>query len=314
MRRILLLCSVFVLALALAPGAAAESFPDEIDLPDGFFPEGIAVGEGSNFYVGSLSTGAVYKGDLRTGVGDVLTAPAGGFVTIGLEVDDQERVWVAGGISGSGRVYDGRTGELLATYEFTGFLESFVNDVVVTKDAAYFTDSGTSNNPDPGEFRFAGSPRLFVVPLGPGHELPPPSAVRTLPVAAPDVTFPNLNGIETTPGGNGLIVGHTVGQVLFAVDPATGDATPMDLAVPLVGNDGLIRRGTTLYVTENALGQVTAVKITPDGTSGTVTAVYPVAGAETPTTSALFGDALYVADAKFGSMMGPYKVFRVGLH
>ncbi len=312
---------VFVLAtvligLLIAPGLAGASrqFPDEIDLPGDFFPEGIAVGAGSSFYVGSLADGSVYKGDLRTGEGSVLVAPFGPFTTIGIEVDNRERIWVAGGPSGTGRVYDGHTGELLATYVFTGPFASFINDVVVTKDAAYFTDSGTANDPDPGQFRFAGEPRLFVVPLGAGGVLVDPSEVSTLSLDdVPDVTFPNLNGIETTPGKNGLIVGHTSGQVLFAVDPTTGDASEIDVGGPLVGNDGLIRRGTTVYVVENALAQISAVKLSPDASTGAITAVYPVAGSETPTTAGLFGNAIYAADARFTSMTGPYKVFRVDL-
>ena len=313
MRRIMLLVSVLFLVLAAVPVGAAEQFPDEIDLPAGYFPEGIAVGKGSTFYVGSLSDGSIYKGDLRTGSGEVLTAPAGAFVTVGIEVDDQERIWVAGGPSGTGRVYDGVSGDLLAVYTFTAPLASFVNDVVVTNDAAYFTDSGTSHDPDPSMFRFAGEPRLFVVPLGPGKSLPGPSAVETLSTNLPDLDFPNLNGIETTPGGAALVVGHTTAGTLFTVDPASGDGTAIDVGVPLLGNDGLIRRGTTIYVVENAAGRVSAVKITPDGSSGMVADVYPVAGAETPTTAGLFGNALYVADARFASMTGPYKVFRVDL-
>jgi len=305
---------VLALGVAMAPTSAAGQFPDEIDLPDTFFPEGIAVGRGASFYVGSLSDGSIYKGDLRTGEGEVLTAAAGSFFTVGIEVDAKERIWVAGGISGGGRVYDGATGDLLASYTFTAPLESFVNDVVVTNKAAYFTDSGTSNDPDPGAFRFAGSPRLFVVPLGSGQALPEQSAVEILPVDVPDLDFPNLNGIETLPASNGLIVGHTVGQVLFAVEPDTGQASQIDLSEPLLGNDGLIRRGNTVYVVENAAGRVTAVAIAPDGSTGSIEAVYPVVGSETPTTAGLFGNALYVVDARFGSMTGPYKAFRVELN
>ena len=87
----------------------------------------------------------------------------------------------------------------------------------------------------------------------------------------------------------------------------------IDIGVLLQGNDGLIRRGTTIYVVENAIAQISAVKIAPDGSTGTVTDVYPVAGAETPTTAGLFGNALYAVDARFVSMTGPYKVFRVEL-
>lgn len=314
MRRLIALTVVVGLLMVVVPAAASEQFPDEIDLPPGFFPEGVAVGAGSTFYVGSLADGSVFKGDLRTGAGGVVVAPFGPFTTVGIEVDSRERIWVAGGPSGTGRVYDGMTGELLAAYSFTAPFASFINDVVVTGDAAYFTDSGTTNDPDPSAFVFAGEPRLFVVPLEPGGHLPDSSAITELPVDAPDVTFPNLNGIETTPNGKGLVVGHTVGEVLFAVDPMTGDATAIDIGEPLVGNDGLIRRGTTIYVVENSIAQVTAVKVAPDGSSGSVRAVYPVVGAETPTTAGLFGSALYAVDARFGSMSGPYKVFRVELN
>lgn len=295
---------------------AKEQFPAEIVLPDGFFPEGIAVGKGSTFYVGSLADGSIYKGDLRTGEGAVLTAQTGPFTTIGIEVDNMERIWVAGGPSGMGRVYDGVTGELLVTYDFTGFGPSFVNDVVVTKEAAYFTDSGTSIiPPDPANFIFAGEPRLFVVPLGKGMALPDPSAVSVLPTDLPDLGFPNLNGIETTPGQAKLIVGHTLGEVLFTVDPTTGNGELIDIGVPLLGNDGLIRRGNTIYVVENAVRRVSAVKIAPDGSTGEVTTKYTDVGVDTPTTAGLFGNALYVVDARFSTIMvGPYNVFRVDLH
>jgi hypothetical protein len=291
-----------------------KPFPELIDLPPGFFPEGIAIGRGTTFYVGSLADGSVYKGDLRNGEGAVLTAPTGGFTTVGIEVDSKERIWVAGGPSGTGRVYDGVTGELLASYIFTNPFESFLNDVVVTRNAAYFTDSGTANNPDPTMFRFAGEPRLFVVPLGEGMALPDQSAVRTLQTDLDDIDFPNLNGIETTPGEGKLVIGHTSAQALFTVDPATGHGELIDIGVSLLGNDGLIRRGTTIYVVENAAQRVSAVKIAPDGSTGRVTDVYPVEGSETPTTAGLFGNALYVTDAKFVSMVGPYNVFRVDLH
>ncbi len=311
-RRLVVLVTLLMVALVAAPAGAGQ-FPDEIGLPDGYFPEGIAMGPGTTFFIGSLADGTVYRGDVRTGDGEVLTDPTGPFSTVGIEVDGKNRIWVAGGPSGTGRVYDGRSGELLASYAFTAPFESFVNDVVVTPKAAYFTDSGTVNDPNPSEFRFAGEPRLFVVPLGKGQRLPDASAVTELDVGVPDITFPNLNGIETLPAG-GLVVGHTVGQTLFAVDPADGSAAAIDVGVPLIGNDGIIRRGTTLYVVENALAQISAVQVAPDGSSGFVDEVYPVVGAESPTTAAVFGNALYVADARFFTMTGPYKVFRVELN
>ena len=66
MRRILLLTAFLVVMTATA-ATAKSSFPEVIPLPNGWQPEGIAVGNGTTFYVGSIPTGAVYRGDLRTG-------------------------------------------------------------------------------------------------------------------------------------------------------------------------------------------------------------------------------------------------------
>ncbi len=311
MRRLVTLAAAIVMLIGIIP-ASAQQFPDEIELPDGYFPEGIAVGRGSTFYVGSLADGSIYKGDLATGEGAVVVGPTGPFSTVGIEVDQRNRIWVAGGPSGTGRVYDGDSGDLLAEFEFTQPLQSFVNDVVVTSKAAYFTDSGTANNPDPGTFQFAGTPRLFVVPLGAAGDID--DDFDEVAVDAPDLAFPNLNGIETLPGGRSLVVAHTVGGVLFEVDPSNGETEIIDIGVELQGADGLVRRGNVVYVVENGVGQISAVKLTAGGSKATVEAVYPVTGAETPTTAGLFGNAIYAVDARFGSMTGPYRVYRVELN
>lgn len=310
-RRLVTLAAAVALFIGIIP-ASAQQFPDEIGLPDGFFPEGIDIGRGSTFFVGSLADGSIFKGDLATGEGRVLVAPTGPFSTVGIEVDQRNRIWVAGGPTGTGRVYDGDTGQLLAAFEFTEPFSSFVNDVVVTSKAAYFTDSGTANNPNPGAFQFAGEPRLFVVPIGAAGEVG--DDFDEVAVDAPDIAFPNLNGIETLPGGKRLVVAHTAGGLLFEVDPKTGGAGVIDIGVGLIGADGLVRNGNIVYVVENAAARISAVKVAADGSSGVVDAVYPVTGAETPTTAGIFGKTLYAVDARFGSMAGPYSVFRVDLN
>lgn len=310
-RRLVTLTAAVLMVVGVIP-ASAQKFPAEIDLPDGFFPEGIAIGRGSTFFVGSLSDGTIYRGDLTTGEGEVVTSPTGPFSTVGIEVDQRNRVWVAGGPSGTGRVYDADSGALLAAFQFTAPFESFINDVVVTSRAAYFTDSGTENDPDPAAFQFAGEPRLFVVPIGPAGEIG--SGFDEVEVDVPDFAFPNLNGIETLPGARRLVVAHTAGGLLFEVDPATGEADVIDIGRPLEGADGLVRSGNVVFVVENAAARVAAVKVASNGSSGEVQAVYPVSGSETPTTAGIFGNALYVADARFLSMAGPYSVFRVDLN
>jgi sugar lactone lactonase YvrE len=180
-----------VAALGGFPAAAGPAFPEKIDLPNGFAPEGIAIGHGHTFYVGSIPTGAIYRGDLRTGEGRVLVPAAPGRQAIGLDVDRNERLFVAGGPTGRAFVYDGRSGELLAEYVLTTN-PTFVNDVVVTPDGAYFTDSFQQ--------------QLYRVPLGPGGALG--ASAETIPLSG-DIAFVsgfNLNGIDATPNGRTLVV------------------------------------------------------------------------------------------------------------
>lgn len=317
MRTLLAVLMVLVMATVAAPAAATgkpdNRLPSTIDLPDGIFPEGIASGRGSTFYVGSLADGTIYRGDYRTGQGEVLTEPTGPFATIGLAVDRRGRVWAAGGTSGTGRVYDGKSGELLASFPFTGALESFINDVIVTGDAAWFTDSGTRISPDPGSFQFAGEPRLFKVPLGRGGGLPGPDGFEELPVDMPDIAFPNLNGIETTPDNRALIVAHNTEGTLYRVDGRTGAASLVDIDHTFAGPDGMIRRGRTLYVVEPGEARVATVRLDRRGTTGWIRRLVTVPDAESPTTAALYRRGLYVVDARFFSGTGPYQVTRIPL-
>lgn len=321
MRKVVILTiSVVCLLAATAPAVAGSAnYPDEIDLPDGFFPEGIAVGRGSAFYVGSLADGSIYKGDLRTGEGAVLTDPTGAFpfTTVGLAVDWRERVWASGSAAGTGRVYDGISGDLLATYQFTVPGESFINDVIVTPGAAWFTDSGTGDCSG-GGLCFIGQRRIFKVAFEPGGHLPDPAdpgAVVEIQVDVPDIAFANVNGIETMPGNADLIVAHTTAGALYRVDPTSGETSvlygpPND--PPLVRPDGIVRLGTTLYVNENAASRIAVIDIDPSTGMGTLQDVLPVEGAQTPSTSAIFGSAVYTVDARLGTpFQGPYKIFRV---
>src|SRR5688500_5520570 len=140
-RRSLLALLLIALSLAMIAAVPARAFPDIIPLPNGFQPEGIAVGKGSTFYVGSIPTGAVYRGDLRTGEGEVLVPAQAGRAAIGLKYDERTGLlFVAGGPTGFAYVYNGETGENVAEIQLTTG-DRFINDVVITNDAAYFTNS-----------------------------------------------------------------------------------------------------------------------------------------------------------------------------
>lgn len=281
---------LLALLAALAIPASArgkQTFPPVFNIPDGWQPEGIAVGRGSSFYVGSLLTGAVYGGDLRTGEGGTVVEGQEGRVAVGLAVDQRSNAIFVAGVD-SAYVYDAESGDELAAYPLGGF---FINDVVITREAAYFTDSF--------------QPILFRVPLGPGGQLPEPSAVQVIPLG-PGFDFVqgnfNANGIEATPDGKSLIVVNTATASLYKVDPLTGEAAKIDLGGDNVANgDGLVLAGKSLYVVQNFSNQIGVVHLDPSLTSGTVSSE-PLTSDYfmIPTTAAKFGSTIYAVNARFG--------------
>lgn len=276
--------------VALPPiASSAPSSPDRIDLPDGFLPEGISIGrDGAPVaYFGSRADGDLYRADLRTGEGEVFSQGPG-TASVGLKVDRAGRIFVAGGPSGTGRAVDAATGEILATYPFTTG-ESFVNDVLLTGDAAWFTDSRQAH--------------LYRLPRG-GDGLPTPGEVDRLPLTGEWVQAPpgtsSANGIAPTPDGDGLIVMNSSEAALFGVDPATGAAARVDLGgVPMTNGDGLLLVDTTLYVVQNRLNRVAVIELDQQGTSGVVRGYLTSDDFNVPTTVARLGESLYLPNAKF---------------
>ena len=303
-RTITLLSALIILLTILAPAALAapgQAFPKILPLPDGFAPEGVAVGRGNTFYVGSLAGGAVYRGDLRTGEGAVFVQPQAGRAIAGIYVDQRSnRLFASGTQSGRAFVFDAGSGAELASYQLTPASAKFVNDVIVTRDAAYFTNS------------FAAE--IYRVPLGPGGRLPDQSAVQTIPLTGAWVQNPgafvfNANGIEATSDGRWLLIINSTRGELYRVDPQTGSATLVNLGgASLTAGDGLRLQGRTLYVVRNRLNQIAVVNLAPDFASGSVERTITDPGFEVPTTVALFGSRLYAVNARFGLPPGSYEV------
>ena len=136
----MLLTTALAAAFALAPtgSASAAPFPDTLALPNGWLPEGIATGAGTSVYSGSRADGSVWKGDLRTGEGQVLV-DVDGRVAVGIKVD-RGLLFVSGGATGDAYVYDADSGAEVAAFDLTDG-PAFINDVTVTRDAAWFTNS-----------------------------------------------------------------------------------------------------------------------------------------------------------------------------
>jgi sugar lactone lactonase YvrE len=306
MLRVLVAVVAAVVLVVSAGAAHARALPEQIPLPDGFQPEGIASGRGGEFFVGSLANGAIFKGDLRTGEGSVLADGVPGRISVGMKFDPRSGyLFVAGGPTGVANVFDGSTGTLVATFQLAP-VGSFINDVVVTREAAYFTQSN--------------APSLSVLPLGPGGSLPEPSAVRSLPLLGDWQQVPgfNANGIAVTPNGQTLLVVNSSLGMVFTVDPSTGVADRIEVSGlddgSLTSGDGILLDGTTLYVVRNRLNTIAVVELSPDHTVGVVTAEITSPLFRVPTTVAEFGSRLYAVNARFGTPPGPdvdYDVVRV---
>jgi sugar lactone lactonase YvrE len=308
-RRFLPVVILAVLALTFAsatPAASQAVFPPVIPLPDGFQPEGIAVGKGTTFFVGSIPTGMIYRGDLRTGEGEVLVPEQDGRNAIGLDYDARSGyLFVAGGPTGQAYVYDAESGASLAEYQLTTTAPSFINDVIVTRQAAYFTNSFQAE--------------FYRVPLGPGGRLPDPADIETIPLSGDftQVGGFNANGIEAAPNGKYLIVVQSATGMLFRVDPDTGFADQIELsgmldAVP--AGDGIVLQGRTLYVVQNQFNQIAVIELSPKYTSGEVVQIITNDNFRIPTTAAMFGRYLYAVNARFGTPPTPdteYEVVQV---
>lgn len=288
---------------AAAPGRAArgsdETRPEVISLPDGFRPEGIAIGQAPYAYLGSLADGRIYRADLNTGRGAVVSPPVGRS-SVGLKLDRDGRLFVAGGATGDARVVDTRTGAVLRSYQFAD-APAFVNDVVLTGRGAYFTDSRRAV--------------IYRLALGPHGRLP--TAFDTIPLSGDFVLDPNpeafnLNGIALTPDRRGLIAVQSGTGLLFRIDPATGSTRRVDVGgATFTNGDGLLLLGRTLYVVRNRTNLVVAVSLNHAGTKGTVRSEVTDSRFDVPTTIAAYHGRLYLPNARFTTTPTPTTPYTV---
>ncbi|MCI0347365.1 MAG: superoxide dismutase [Chloroflexi bacterium] len=299
MRRWLSVSAALVaMPLIVAPALAAPPFPSQIDLPDGWMPEGITAGRGLTAYVGSLADGGIAEISLRTGVVDEDFVESATGPAVGIDYEaGAHRIWVAGGPSGQVRVYGASTGDLLETYAFEA---GFINDITVTPDAAYATDSFM--------------PQILAVPLGAGGSLPDPADAFTVDIQPPFVFEAgfNANGIVEFAGW--LLVPKSGTGQLFAIDPQTGQSVEILPAGSITFADGLELVGSTLFVVRNQLARIDAYSI--HGGLVTFLGEVPTDGLNlsVPTTAAFAGGQLWAANARFGATDNKYWITRVPLH
>lgn len=208
----------------------------------GVLPESIWVGGDGTMYVTGSGNGAVYVGDTDSPVMKVFSSAGadGRSKATGVEVDRRGRVWVAGWDTDTVWVYrpDGR---LLAqrTVPDAG---SALNDLIITDDAVYVTDSFTGSlwrapvrGDRVGEFSRWLSASDF--PRQPGF----------------------LNGIVGTADGRVALVADSIegngepgDAVLFRVDLRTATVTEVAVRGGYLGTvDGMLLEGQRLYANSN---------------------------------------------------------------
>ncbi|MFJ9747613.1 SMP-30/gluconolactonase/LRE family protein [Streptomyces chartreusis] len=306
-RRGLLATGAATAGAALVPAAgtpaaaAGKRRPTVLRLPNGFRPEGIAIGGGPYAYLGSLGDGSLYRADLRTGEGAIFSAGTG-TPSVGLKLDHRGRLFVAGRGQGA-RVVDARSGAILASYALTSATPTFANDVFLTPRAAWFTDSF--------------QPALYALPLGRNGQLPDADEVVTLTLSgdwsqvAGEVV--NANGITATPDGSALLVVQSGVGGLHRVNPRTGVTKLVDLgdAAPLTNGDGLLLIGRTLYVVQNRQNAIDVFRLAADGRSGVFQRRVTDPLFDVPTTVAAYKGRLYLPNARFTTTPAPDTTYDV---
>ncbi len=299
------------LALLAIPSivAAEKAFPEIIPTLAGNYPEGFAIGRGTTAYNGA-PFGSIYKFDLRSGQGEVLVPPVPNpdldttCVLLGMRVDPRTNyLFVAGCFNGNAFVYDADNGALIMEYQLAAPFTGVVNDLTITRDAVYFTDS----------FR----PVLYRLPLLKNGRIPlDPGAATEIPLPAEfELDFAGGepccggNGIVSTPDGKTLIVGHSNLSRLYRVDVATGDVALITEGLPIFP-DGLAIKGRTVYSLHplSFLGQpdeVKVIELADDLLSGEIVGTITDPNMDGIASGAVFGASLYVNNARYNTFPEP---------
>lgn len=288
MRGRLLLCLPLVV-LALTPTSPVQAKSVDYDLPvGGVLLEGIGLaGDGDTFYVSGVNDGGdVYRGE----VGEEeleLWHDASGTTGRGIDVDRKGRVYVAGGPTGTVRIFD-RHGDLLATVAH-GTAGSFLNDLWVGPDGAvYVTDSSL--------------PTIWRITRGyGGWQIEPWLDVSPTITYTPATDDFDLGGIVTTRDDEFLLTSQgTTGQ-LWRIDLDSQEIVEVDLGGASIPNaDGIVLKGRKLWVVQNFLRQVSQLRLDSDAESARLKRVQQTDPDKTLTTAILAKGRLLAVDSQFG--------------
>jgi sugar lactone lactonase YvrE len=288
-----MVAAVLVLIVFVAGDAKADPRPTLYLLPqDARYPEGIAAeNKSGTFYVSSVADGSIYSGNVRDEQADLFLPGGedGRTQALGLALDD-ERLYVAGGETGTVFVYDTKDEDLIRSFSTQD--AGFLNDVTVNPRSgdAYITDSFV--------------PILWRVPAEEVTNSSTPGELEPwLDLSGTPIQYTagfNLNGIVSTPNGRHLLTVQSNTGKLYRIDTQTKQVTPVDLGgVTLTNPDGLVLRGHTLYVIRNQDEIITEVSLNGRFTTGRIKGDTEADSLDFPTTGALVRGRLLVVNSQF---------------
>ena len=257
------------------------------------FPEGVAYDAATgDFYVGSTFDGTIYRGNVRDDGGELEVFLAAGMderggVT-GMKVDAQGRLFIAGRRTGRAFVYDTASRDLIKVLETPASPNTLINDVTVTADAAYFTDS----------FR----PVIFRAPLASDRV---GEMEAWLELTNTPITYQNgfnLNGIAANENGTYLLTVQFNTGELYRVNVDTQEITQVDLGgEALTTGDGLVLEGQTLYAVRENPAEIVVVTLSKDFSRGEVQQRITDPSLKLPTTLAKAGERLLVVNSQLNT-------------
>ena len=303
------LTAAAIMLAATLSTAHAQNWPDLIPIPTGFEAEGIELGKGHEFFVGSLSfsgnpthAGSIYKGNLRTGEGELLVEATEKPI-VGLSYDARTNYLYgatghSAGFAGPRwdqgvKVYDASSGDLIKEVIFGD--DMVINDVLVTKTGVYCTDSVNAV--------------LYKIPLEASGEIIASPAFEKIDLTG-FVMVPgfNANGLAGDFDGKELVVINISTGVLYLVDTASGVASPIDIQgdeTVFMNGDGLYMSGRTLYICQNFTEKIAVVQLSGDLSTGTFVKNLVSDDFAVPTTIIGFGNSIYAINTHFFELIAP---------
>jgi hypothetical protein len=257
-------------------------------------PEGIAYQKRTrSFFVSITADGAIYRGTLGSDTVSPFIPGGAGKAAIGIKVCGN-RLYVAGGPTGTLTVYDLKSTQPVATFD-TG-AGGFLNDLAVTRNGdVWVTDS----------FR----PMLWHVTArqvrdggGTPQAIDLSSAFSTTPGEF------HANGIVARNSHRFVVVDSTTGK-LFRIDVRHGTATIDDVdGVSVPGGDGMLRDRGRLVVVQGDPAQLSFVKLTRSARRGRLVRTQTSDKLRGPSTVARARKYYLVVNADFATNTKPFTV------